>query len=115
MKKIYLNINNEKIPIFIAQTWNQKLKGLTLKRKINFGLIIPNCISVHTFFMYDNIDIIFFDQFKTILYIYQNVFPNKMVGIDENIKKTSVLELPKNTSKNLKIGEKLTFEFEDII
>ena len=115
MKKLFLEINNTKIPITIADTWSLKLKGLTFKNNINYGLIIPECISVHTFFMNDNIDIIFFDAYQTILFIYQNVPANKIVAIEENIKKTSVLELPKNTSKNLKIGDKLTFKFEDVI
>lgn len=115
MEKIYLKINDNELPIYIAKTWKEKYKGLMHQKNINYGLIIPNCISIHTYFMLENIDIIFFNEFGTILYIYQNISPNKVIQINEDIRKTSVLELPKNTSKNFKIGDTLSFEFKDII
>ena len=132
MIKIFLKINKQTIPIKIAKNYLAKIKGLMFKRKINYGLIIPNCIGVHTYFMKDNIDIIFFNDKNAVLYIFQNMGKNKIISVNEDIKnenmspkrtfkvyedikKTSVLELPKNTSKNLKIGDVLTFEFKDII
>ncbi len=112
---MYLILNNQKILIKIANTWYKKIKGLSFKKNINYGLYIPNCISIHTLYMQDNIDILFLNDHNVILYIYQNIPRGKIVMVDEDMKKTSVLELPKNTSKNLRIGDVLTFEFEDIV
>ena len=44
-----------------------------------------------------------------IIFKAQNIGKNQIVKINNKIKNTSVLELPCNTSKKLKIGEKLTF------
>lgn len=115
MEKLYINIDKEKIPIYVAQTWKEKYQGLSFKKNINYGLIIPKCISIQTFFMNEKVDVIFFDKFKTILYIFRNVPKNKVIEVNEDIKNTSVLELPPNTSKNLTIGDTLAFEFEDVI
>lgn len=115
MKKIYLNLDNNFLPIYIAQTWKEKYQGLSFKKNINYGLIIPQCISVHTYFMKEAIDVIFFDKFRTILYIFRNVPKNKVIEVNEDIKNTSVLELPKNTSINLAIGDNLSFKLEDVI
>lgn len=110
-----LIINNKKIPIKYAKTWNDKLRGLMFLKKINYGLLIPQCISIHTFGMKDNIDLIFLNEKKAVMYIFQNLKANKIIQVNEDINKTSALELPKNTSLNLKIGDILTFEFEDVI
>ena len=107
---MYLIINNEKINIKVAKTWYQKLKGLTYKNKITSGLIIPNCISIHTFGMLQNIDLVFFNEKNVILYIFANIPPHKIIQVKEDINKTSVLELPKNTSLNFRIGDVLNFE-----
>lgn len=112
---MFIVLNNQKIPVKIAYSWNQKIKGFMFKDQITYGLLIPNCISVHTYFMKSNIDLIFLNDNCVIEYIYQNIPPNKIIMVNEDINKTSVLELPKNASLNLRIGDVLTFEFEDII
>ena len=112
---MYLFINNERININVAYSWKQKTQGLMFKKNIREGLLIPNCISVHTYFMKDNIDILFLNEKLAIEYIYQNIPKNKIIAVNEVINKTSVLELPKNTSKSLRIGDVLTFEFENVI
>ncbi len=112
---MYLALNNELIKIKIAQTWQEKVKGLMKEKVISYGLLIPECNAVHTFLMRDNIDILFLDENQMILAKYQNLGPNKIVSIKEPIKKTNVLELPKNTSQSLKIGQILRFELKDII
>ena len=112
---MFIVLNNQKIPIKIAYSWQQKVKGLMFRPKIDFGLLIPNCISVHTYFLKENIDLIFLNENCVVEYIYQNIPPKKIVMIDEDINKTSVLELPKNASLNMRIGDVLTFEFEDIV
>ena len=112
---MYININNKIIPIKIAKSFREKLQGLQNKKNITYGLLIPNCNHIHTFFVNDNIDILFLDERNSIIYKYQNMPPFRTIKLYKGIKKTSVLELPKNTSNNLKIGDILTFENEHII
>lgn len=112
---MYIMLNNKKIPIKVANTFKEKLTGLSLKENINYGLLIPNCNSIHTFFMYENIDVLFLNQNNMIMYKYQEMAPKRTFRVYESQNKTSVLELPQNTSKDLKIGDILTFEDEHII
>ena len=39
----------------------------------------------------------------------RNLEKNKIIKINRSIKKTSILELPKNTSEGLKLGMKIDF------
>ncbi|MBE6140936.1 MAG: hypothetical protein E7172_05355 [Firmicutes bacterium] len=109
---MHLKINNDKLPIYVANTMKKKIRGLLGLKKIDFGLLIPECNKIHTFGMQMNIDIIALDERNCVLFKYQNMSPNKMIVIEENIKKTSILELPANTSQKIYIGDILTFEFE---
>ena len=112
---MYLNLNNQKIPIKIANTLKEKITGLSLKENINYGLYIPNCNHIHTFFMYEDIDVLYLNKDNMIIYKYVAMPPKRTFKVYENINKTNVLELPKNTSKTLRIGDILTFEDEHII
>lgn len=85
------------------------------KTNISCGMLFPKCNSIHTFFMKEEIDVIGLNENNEIIFLEPNVSSNKIIKINASIKKTSILELPKNTSFSLKIGEKLFFEFEDII
>ena len=110
-----LKINNAYLPIKNATTFYERLWGLIGKTDINYGILFPKCNSVHTYLMKEEIDIIGLNKNNEIIFIERNTKPNKIITIHQNIKKTSILELPKNTSKSLNIGDKLFFEFEDII
>lgn len=104
-----------KIPIKNAVSFAGRLKGLMGKTNISYGMYFKNCNSIHTYFMKEAIDVIGLNCQNEIIFLEQNVRPNKIIWIHRNTKKTSILELPKNTSSHLKIGDKLFFEFEDII
>lgn len=112
---MYLILNNNKIPIKKALSFKEKLTGLSLKENINYGLYIPNCNHIHTFFMYEDIDVLYLNENNMIIYKYMAMPPKRTFKVYEDINKTSVLELPKYTSKNLKIGDTLVFEDEHII
>jgi len=108
-------LDNKKIDIKIANDFKTRLLGLMYKKNINYGILFPKCNSIHTFFMRESIDVIALNENNKIVFLKCNVKKNKIINIKNNYKKTSILELPKNTSKSLKIGDKLSFEFEDII
>ncbi|MEG1150062.1 MAG: DUF192 domain-containing protein [Bacilli bacterium] len=107
-----IKIKENTFDVKVADTWFKRRTRLMLHKPINFALLIPNCIKIHTYFMKDNIDILVINEKNSVLYKYQNLSKNKIILLEEDIKKTSILELPKNTSKKIHIGDVLTFESE---
>ena len=94
--------------IIVANNFKDKLLGLMNKKNINYGLLIKNCKSIHTFFMLENIDVLLLDQDNRILMINRNIAPNKIL-IFKNKKRTNILELPSNSSLNLKVNDIIDF------
>ncbi len=90
--------------IVIATSFKDKLIGLMNKKNIDYGLLIKNCKSIHTFFMLENIDVILLDKNNKILKIKRNVKPNKIIFFNHK-KRTNILELPSNSSFNLNIND----------
>lgn len=95
--------------VIVADKFKDRLLGLMGKRNINYGLLIKNCKSIHTFFMVENIDVLLLDKDYKILKIKRCVKPNKII-IFKNKKRTNILELPNNSSINLKVNEIIDFE-----
>ncbi|MBQ6840965.1 MAG: DUF192 domain-containing protein [Bacilli bacterium] len=106
---MYLIIDSNKILIKKANGFVKRLLGFMGKKDINYGILFKKTNSVHTFFMKENIDIIGLNKNNEIIYKAVNIPKNQIIKINSKIKNTSILELPSNTSKKLKIGEKLTF------
>ena len=98
-------INKEKFNLDIADTFYKRLIGLMGKRNINKGMFFHKTRSIHTFFMKDSIDIIMINKNNIVIYIGKNISKNKII-----IKKEAyhTIELPKNSIKNICIGDKLT-------
>jgi len=90
-----LEFNN--IEIKTADCFKTKLVGLMFKKNINYGLLIKNCRSIHTFFMKDNIDVIAVDKNYNIVEKRKNIPPNKIIIFKKNVK--HIYELPKGTIK----------------
>ena len=90
--------------IIRATNFKDKLLGLMNKKNIDYGLLITDCNSIHTFFMLENIDVLLLDKNNRILMINRDVKPNKIL-IFNNRKKTNILELPKNSSLNLHVND----------
>lgn len=107
---MYLKTNNKTYEIIKAETFQQRLMGLIGKTNIDFGMLFPKCNSIHTYFMKENIDIIGLDENNEVIYKYENLDKNRIIKINNNIKKTSILELPANSSKKIRIGTILIFE-----
>jgi len=106
---MHLNTNNKTYEIIIANTFYKRLTGLIGHKNINFGMLFPKCNSIHTYFMKENIDIIGLDTNNEVIYKYENLPKNRIIKINYDIKKTSILELPANSSKKIKIGTILIF------
>lgn len=84
-------INN--INIVEANTFKQKLLGLMFKKeKINYGLLLKNTNGIHTFFMFQNIDVVLLDKDFKVISKIKNVKPWRVILPKKNVKHT--LELP---------------------
>ena len=66
--------------VVVAENFLDRLRGLMfIKRMSNFdGMLIMNCPSIHTFFMYFSIDVIFLNKDNQILKIYRKIKPWRM-------------------------------------
>ena len=104
---MYIIKDNIKLKIKVCNNIFNRFLGLMFKKNINYGLCFPRCNSIHTFFMKENIDVIMTDKNYNILYIFNNLKPNKIILPKKNIYYT--FELPINKFK-FNINEKLKVE-----
>lgn len=110
-----LLLNQSYIKIVEAITFKERLYGLMGKVEIDYGMLFSKCNSIHTFFMKENIDVIGLNEKNEVIFIEQNCGKNKIIKIHAPLKKTSILELPTPTGSSIHLGERLLFEFEDVI
>ena len=107
---IYLKNTEVKIAdkVFLADTFCSRLKGLMLKKKIDGdGLILLPCKSIHTFFMFFPIDIIFIGKDGKCLKIIKNMKPWRLTRSGNAY---FSVEFNGNTiSKKLKEGDYIEF------
>ncbi len=100
---MYTIINDKKYDILLMNTFFERLKGLMFKKDaIKNIYMFPKCSSIHTYFMKQNIDVCILDKNYNITFICSNLKKGRVL-----IKKGYyTLEMPLNTSKYLKIGDK---------
>lgn len=89
--------------VIIANKFKDKLLGLMFKKNIDYALLIKECKSIHTFNMLENIDILLLHN-NRVLEIRRNIKPNKIL-IFHSKYNTDILEMPYNSSKNIKIND----------
>lgn len=110
--KMYIKTNKTKYDIVLADTFYKRLTGLIGKKNIDYGMLFPKCNSIHTYFMKESIDVVGLDENNEVIYKYENLDKNRVIKINNEAKKTSILELPANASKRIKIGTILLFNEE---
>lgn len=74
-----LIVNNKEFNLVIAGSFFKKLRGFMFKKEINENLVFIHCSSIHTFFMRNNIDVLFFDNNKKLLKVYKDIKKNKIL------------------------------------
>ncbi len=86
------------------KNFKNRLLGLMfIQKKIDFGICFPKCNSIHTFFMFQSIDVIMTDIDNKILYIYAELKPWKIILPKKNVYYT--YELPLGYVKDFKIND----------
>lgn len=84
--------------IKVCNKFKDRLFGIMFKRrKIDICYYFPNCNSIHTFFCFQNIDLIMTDKNNNILYEYINLKPWRIILPKKYVK--NVYEFPSNTNK----------------
>ena len=85
------------IKINVADTFLKRLTGLMFKKNIKEGLLFKNCRMIHTFFMFDKIDVVATDKNDNIIKTYKEISPCKIIIAPNKTK--NIYELPKKTLK----------------
>jgi hypothetical protein len=68
------------IDIIECRNLLSRFKGFMFKKnKITYGLLFRHCNSIHTFFMYQPIDVIMTDINDNILFTYEQLRPGKII------------------------------------
>lgn len=103
---MYLKVKNKKIDIIELTTFWERFKGLKFNlNKLDHGIKFPRKKLVSTIFICQNIDIIMTDKNDKILYLYNNVKPEKYFLPKFKVKDTFFF--PLGTAKEYKIGDEL--------
>jgi len=85
------------ISIIECNNFFKRFKGYMFTKKIDKILCFPNCNSIHTFFMLNNIDVIMTDKDNKVLYTFYNLKPWRIILPKKHVYYT--YELPVNTIK----------------
>lgn len=99
-----IRYQNKEINVIECKSFYTRFKGFMGKTNINHALLFNHCNSVHTFFMKENIDIIFCNKENIIVSYFKNISPNKVILPQKHATKT--IELPPNYY-SLEIGKRL--------
>ena len=84
--------------VWVADTPLARLLGLAFLDRIEGGLLIPRCRSVHTFGMRFAIDLVFVDRDGRVLAVRESLPPRRFVRTRTG---SAVLELPAGEARRL--------------
>ena len=91
----------------VADTFFPRLKGLMGKSPIERPLWMP-CADIHTFFMREEIDVVFLSREGSVLRVIEAMGKNKMSGAVRGAH--SVLELPAHALRDMDLLDVTAFE-----
>lgn len=75
-----ISVNNNSYEIKKCSNFFDKLKGMMfVKKKLNYGLLFNRCNSIHTFFMFQKIDVIFIDDNYKVIKIMKDLKPLRII------------------------------------
>ena len=101
---MYLKYKENEIFIEECNTFFKRLKGFMFKIKpISDGKRFPRCNSIHTFFMFQKIDVIMTDKNNKIIRIYPNLNTNKIILPKKDVYYT--YELPVGVCNAYKVND----------
>lgn len=109
---MYLSCNEKKIRIEDCTTFCKRLIGFMFQKKeIKDGKRFPKCNSIHTFFMFQKIDVIMTNKNNKIIKMYPNLKSWRILFPKKNVYYT--YELPLETCKHYIIDDILIIKETD--
>ena len=75
------------------------------RKKMEYGFYFPKCSSIHTFFMFQKIDVIMVDKANHIIAYYPQLKPYKIVSCKNAV---SCYEFSTGILNNVSIGKSIT-------
>ena len=101
-----LYYGNKKIEIINYTSFWKRLKGFMFQLEpIKQGIRFPKCRSIHTYFMFQNIDVIMTDKENKIIKMYPNLRSEKIILPKRKVYYT--YELPVGVCNFYDIGDTL--------
>ena len=112
VKRMYIKLAKNEVFVEEASTFWKRLKGFMFRLEpIESGLLFPHCRSVHTYFMFQSIDVIMLDKNYRILYLFPSLGSERIIGPKKGVYYT--LELPVGSCQDLKVGDRLEIEKQE--
>lgn len=109
---MYIKVKNRKIRLIEANTFWERLKGLKfVLGPLEYGIRFPKKKSSNTNFLFERIDVILTDKDEKILYLIENLGTEKKIRRKRFVYNTYFV--PKETVKDLKIGDTLRLFIEE--
>lgn len=103
---MYVVINKKKIKLKECTGFFNRLRGFMFKLDpIEEGLRFSKCCSIHTYFLFQNIDVIMTDKEHNIIKLYPNLTSERIILPKRKVYYT--YELPVGSIQNLKVKDKL--------
>ena len=95
-----INVKRLDIDIVECKSIYKRTIGFMFRKKdIKFGLLFKKCNAIHTFFMFQPIDVVMTDINNNILYSYKSLLPNKIILPKKGVSYT--YELPIGSIKKI--------------
>lgn len=109
MKRVNIHIDGKRVlEADVADSFFARFRGLMGKSPIERPLWIVPCSDIHTFFMKEEIDVLFVSKEGRVLRMIETMPKNSMSGAVRGA--YGVLELPAHTLRNMKLTEIQTIE-----
>ncbi len=101
---MYVEINNNKIIVNECTGFWNRFKGYMFRlENIKEGLRFSHCRSIHTYFMFQDIDVIMTDKNHKIIKLYKNLNSERIIFPKRKVYYT--YELPVGSIDNIKVGD----------
>lgn len=72
-------VDNKDFDLIDCKSFYSRLKGLMFVKSFDYCLLFKKCSSIHTFFMYRNIDVVMTDVDNNVLYVYKDLKPFRII------------------------------------
>ena len=94
---MHITIGKKKYNLIDCVDFYSRFKGLMFTKDFDYCMRFSKCNSIHTFFMYTNIDVVMTDKDDNVLFIFKDVKPYRVILPKKGV--YSVYELPSGSIK----------------